>query len=937
MLLFLSDLPGFTHPGSMFVWVHNQKSPRNEYVYFRNAFELKVKPETGTIHLYADSRYQLFVNEIFINFGPARSYPENPEYDTYDIKPYLHKGHNVVAVKALYNGIENFQIPDNRPGFIAWGSVISSSDSISLQTPGNWLCRKSTGYDQNAVRFSFACGAMEVFDARKEDYDWKARKPDLSEWQKPVVVDEQNTWGNLTPRSIPHLTREEVYAKYLVGAYQLNEKEDIYAFRIKTPDEKRSDYNKGPSVLAYTYIYSPIEQEVEAGLWWGEFYLNGKGPLEGLGENSKHINRDPRILHLKKGWNFLNIHYGAIWGAWDFYMALPKSAGLHVSPTKKRNSEYIFMTTGPLPWEQNDKLRKFNKPFESHEEMISMVGNDWKGQVRNGETNNPALDMVWYYPDKELDLPEWQTKNISIATGPGTALVFDIGRKRLGRLFVEFEAPEGTRIDLGFSEDLYEGKPWLFKRKMISAAVRCVADGKITRFETFKPYGLRFIQLNVTKNKVPVTIKKLGVIEQIYPFEKVGSFECSDPMFNAIWELGWRTLRVCAEDSYIDTPFRERGLYAGDMLPEYAITLAGSGDSRLVKRSLKVFHDKYRSIMYNADAAPNGEFPLINVVTSKWYYDYTGDKKFIAFIYDGYKNLMDRWLETEDEQGNFYRGRQFIEWTGIDKTSKLTATHALLAYALSIVSEYADILEKIKEAGYYRTKSVELSNHVKSAFWDTDRQLFNDGYKDGLLTGLYYPTSNAWPLLFKCTDTQQSSKIIEYLESQFMDIGEESRNRRITPYSSFYALAALYQHERADIAERFIRQYWTRMILNGDDTAWENFDIRSEVSGGGQGTASHAWSGHPTFFLTTEALGVNLGFHKTLDPERIIIAPQSEYLTWARGRVPHPLGLIDVEWRLEGEHLFLEYQVPHNVPVIIKPRGRLASKNLWVNGKKTSH
>lgn len=915
-----------------FIWQHDREQVRNEYVYFRNEINLADPVNQAVIHLYASSRYLLFVNEIFINFGPARAYPEHPEYDSYDISPYLKAGRNVIAVKALYNGIENFQVPDSRPGFIAWGSVAHAGGKISLETPGNWRCKKSTGYDQNAVRFSFACAAMEVFDARKEGFDWNAMETNTQDWQKPIVITDQNVWGKLLPRSIPHLTRDEIIAKQVIGGYEINQDEDIYSFRIKVPDEARSDYNKGPSIIGYTYIYSPKDQRVEAGLWWGEYYLNGIGPLKGLGENPARANRDPRILNLKKGWNFFNMHYGAIWGAWDFYLALPKSAGLHVSPTRTFDSPDIFMTAGPLSWERNAEIKQCDRPFRSLEDLLKAADFTWQGQIRGGQTNNPALDMVWRYGNKILSHPDWQTQDIQIAPGPGTAVGYDLGGKTLGRIFIELIAPEGTIVDIGFSEDLYAGKPWLFKSKMISAAVRFVSDGNTRRFETFKPYGLRYLQVNVSGNDRPVTLKKIGVIEQVYPFEKVGSFQCSDPMFNAIWELGWRTLRVCAEDSYIDTPFRERGLYAGDMLPEYAITLAGSGDSRLLRRSLYLFHDKYHQVMYGSGEAAEGDFPLINILTSGWYYDYTGDAALVEFVYDGYQHLVDRWLASADENGLYYVGRQFIEWTQIDKTAKLTATHALLARALETVSEYAHILGKFEESSYYKNEAERLKQFVQSKFWDPERQLFNDGFKDGRLAGQYYPTSNVWPLLYQCAGVDQTEKIIAYLESQFRDIGEESRNRRITPYSAFYALAALYQHERADLAERFIRQYWTRMITGGDDTAWENFDI----DGNSQGTASHAWSGHPTFFLTTEALGVNLGFHREFARDRILIAPLSEHLSWARGVVPHPLGPVAVEWRLEGEKLFIHYTAPENARVTVKPRGRLAEKILWVNGKQDS-
>ena len=50
----------------------------------------------------------------------------------------------------------------------------------------------------------------------------------------------------------------------------------------------------------YAYIYSPINQDVEVGLWWGEFYLNGGKQLRGKGENLDLPMRNPRLLKLKK-------------------------------------------------------------------------------------------------------------------------------------------------------------------------------------------------------------------------------------------------------------------------------------------------------------------------------------------------------------------------------------------------------------------------------------------------------------------------------------------------------------------------------------------------------------------------------------------------------------------------------------------------------------
>ena len=72
------------HPAS-FIWLDKTGEGRLVYALFRKDFELNKIPDKAELHLFADSRYHLFVNGTFINFGPGRFYPANPEYDTYDI------------------------------------------------------------------------------------------------------------------------------------------------------------------------------------------------------------------------------------------------------------------------------------------------------------------------------------------------------------------------------------------------------------------------------------------------------------------------------------------------------------------------------------------------------------------------------------------------------------------------------------------------------------------------------------------------------------------------------------------------------------------------------------------------------------------------------------------------------------------------------------
>jgi len=425
----------------------------------------------------------------------------------------------------------------------------------------------------------------------------------------------------------------------------------------------------------------------------------------------------------------------------------------------------------------------------------------------------------------------------------------------------------------------------------------------------------------------PCILGKTGIIQQVYPFEKRGSFSCSNPMLDRIWELGWRTLRVCSEDSYTDTPFRERGLYAGDALPEYAITLATSGDSRLMKRSLMLFQDMYHGNMYEGKEEGLNDFVLITLLELSWYYRITGDLEFVRSLYPNYRFLMQHILERKNSAGYYSTGRVFIEWTKIDKTADLTAFQVLLSESFRCMADLAGLLGFTEDAALFKSEAEQLGDVVNKLFWDGEKGAYRDGFRDGAPIDHHYPISSVYPLLFEISPENREDSLVGFLGKEIRDIGEESRNRKISPYGSFYLFAALYKTGHAALAEHFMLQYWSRMIHQGEDTSWENFDIGGG-EGGGHGTASHAWSGHPTYFLSTEVLGVRLGFSHDFNRSLIEICPQSGTLSWARGIVPHPAGTVGVDWRIEGEKLVLRLLLPEGVRYRVAPRGRLAGLTL---------
>ena len=85
-------------------WIEYPGTKPNDYgvYHFRKSFVLNEQPQQFIIHVSADNRYKLYVNNTMVCFGPAKGDLYNWNFETIDIAPYLKKGSNIIAA-AVWN------------------------------------------------------------------------------------------------------------------------------------------------------------------------------------------------------------------------------------------------------------------------------------------------------------------------------------------------------------------------------------------------------------------------------------------------------------------------------------------------------------------------------------------------------------------------------------------------------------------------------------------------------------------------------------------------------------------------------------------------------------------------------------------------------------------------------------------------------------------
>ncbi|HCL82690.1 MAG TPA: alpha-rhamnosidase, partial [Chitinophagaceae bacterium] len=161
------------------------ESPTGYGVYlFRRMISLPEKPDSFVIHVSADNRYKLFVNETQVSLGPARGDLEHWNYETLDIAPFLHAGRNMIAAQVWNEGAWRAEGQISlHSGFILQGN---GSYEQLVNTNNEWKCTRDRSFQPLPFQTSdyYVAGPGEQIEMKEK---WKG-------WLKPEFSD--SSWKN---------------------------------------------------------------------------------------------------------------------------------------------------------------------------------------------------------------------------------------------------------------------------------------------------------------------------------------------------------------------------------------------------------------------------------------------------------------------------------------------------------------------------------------------------------------------------------------------------------------------------------------------------------------------------------------------------------------------------------------------------------------------
>lgn len=137
-------------------WVSHPevKGGEDVTILFRNEFTLENTENDFIINISADNHYFLYVNDKIVTHGPQLSDIKHWKYETLNLKPYLKKGKNVVAVKVLNYGKRRFYGLQSIFTSLMVNGVTENARILTTTGKGDsWKCTIDQSYEAIEVNW----------------------------------------------------------------------------------------------------------------------------------------------------------------------------------------------------------------------------------------------------------------------------------------------------------------------------------------------------------------------------------------------------------------------------------------------------------------------------------------------------------------------------------------------------------------------------------------------------------------------------------------------------------------------------------------------------------------------------------------------------------------------------------------------------------------
>lgn len=444
-------------------------------------------------------------------------------------------------------------------------------------------------------------------------------------------------------------------------------------------------------------------------------------------------------------------------------------------------------------------------------------------------------------------------------------------------------------------------------------------NGVETWHPLFTYYGFRYLQVqgavpqgetNASKRPLIVDIKGLHTRNSA---ETVGSFACSNELFNKTFKLIDWAMKSNMASVFTDCPHREK---LGWLEEAHLVGSSLHYNYDIVGLARKCINDMRISqtedglipeispeyVKFDEPFRDSPEWGS-NAVILPWYvYQWYGDKEVLAQNYDMIKRYL-AYLDKKSENHLLYQG--LGDWydlgpnlPGVSQLTPqgITAT-SLYYYDLDIAGKIATLLGKNDDAASYKKLAAEVKQAYNKMFFNTDTKQYGTGSQ----------AANAMSVYAGLVEPQYKTAVVNNIVK---DIRGRGNALTAGDIGYRYLLRVLDDEGLSDVIydmnSREDVPGYGYQLAHGATALTESWAALPSVSN------NHFMLGHLMEWFYSGLAGIRpagdaIAFNK------IEIRPETVGdVTWAKANYQSPYGNISSSWAKDKNQFKLEVKIPAN-------------------------
>ena len=683
---------------------------------------------------------------------------------------------------------------------------------------------------------------------------------------------------------------------------------NIYNWNFETVDI--APYLKSEENVIAAVVWNYADRKPLADISFGQtgFLIQGNGSVE-------------QVINSNSSWGCTRNEAYSVWDSpvYGYYVAGPGE--------RVESAKYLW------GWEQKDYDDSDWKSAREDMSATMKGGLDYSGYLLVPTPIPPMEHSRQRFAEVRIAegvaIPKGfpsENGRIVIPANSKTRLVLDQKTLTTGYPSLLWNGGKDAVITLGYTEAYYlrQGSMDKGNRNEIDGKLfagyedRILCDGGDNR--SFTPLWWRtwrYLELRIETASESLIIEDIISTYSAYPFVKETVFDAPErPELSDILDIGWRTARLCANETYMDCPYYEQLQYFGDTRIQAMVSLYNTRDPYLVKNALEQGRQSMVADGLTMSRYPTNSHQFIPSFSLFWicmghdYWMMRGDEEYMKTLLPAYRSVLawfEPWMKPDNSLA-YIPYWFFLDWAdGLDFGSAPREANGnsaiqdlLFLMGLDAATEMERAFGIAAIADYYESVANRIRTGFDEKYWDEPRGLYADTHDHRSFS----QHTNSLAVIAGVISGDKSRSLME----KALQTGNIIET---TIYFRYYLNMAL---NRVGLGDQLLENLniWEDQMALGL-TTWAECPepARSDC---------HAWGSSPNVEFYRTVLGIESaapGF------TRVRIAPSLGALHKVSGSMPHPSGSVAVSYKIDKKgRLSAEIDLPGNITGVFAWKNR---------------